>query len=102
MKYNLDVPELTWTNISQIYLDGLTAEDVELKSKMFLGLASQKKYLNDVQRSICYNAICNEIDTGCHEMQTICHTVIIDFAALYLEEILLLVERLSLDIGKFF
>lgn len=66
---------------------------------MFFGLAIQKKYLNDVQRSICYTAICNEIETGCQEMQIICHTIIIDFAALYLEEILLVTERLSLNIG---
>ncbi|XP_067215509.1 MMS19 nucleotide excision repair protein homolog isoform X2 [Linepithema humile] len=95
-----DVPELAWVNIPQIYLDGLTAEDIELKSKIFLGLTIQKKYLNDVQRSICYNAICNEIETGCHEMQIICHTTIIDFTALYLEEILLVTERLSLNIDE--
>lgn len=80
----------------------MIAKDIELKSKIFLGLTIQKKYLNNTQRSICYNAICNEIETGCHEMQIICHTTITDFAALYLEEILLVTERFSLNMGKLY
>ncbi|XP_071561201.1 MMS19 nucleotide excision repair protein-like isoform X2 [Temnothorax nylanderi] len=88
-----DIPELSWTNIPQTYLDGLTIESTELKSKIFLGLMIQKAYLNDVQRSILYNAICNEIETGCDKIQSICHTTVIDFAALYLEEISMLVKE---------
>lgn len=68
---------------------------------MFLGLTIQKAYLNDVQRSVLYNAICKEIETGCDEIQIICHTTILDFAALYLQEISLLVkERLLLDASE--
>lgn len=88
-----DVPELSWTNIPQTYLDGLTIESFELKSKIFFGLTIQKAHLNDVQRSTLYNAICNEIETGCDKIQIICHTTIIDFAALYLEEISMLVKE---------
>ncbi|XP_024882237.1 MMS19 nucleotide excision repair protein homolog [Temnothorax curvispinosus] len=88
-----DIPELSWTNIPQTYLDGLTIKSTELKSKIFLGLMIQKAYLNDVQRSILYNAICNEIETGCDKIQSTCHTVVIDFAALYLEEISVLVKE---------
>ncbi|XP_071637667.1 MMS19 nucleotide excision repair protein [Temnothorax longispinosus] len=88
-----DIPELSWTNIPQTYLDGLTIKSTELKSKIFLGLMIQKAYLNDVQRSILYNAICNEIETGCDKIQSTCHTTVIDFAALYLEEISVLVKE---------
>lgn len=102
-KFNVDVPELAWTNILQIYLDGLTVENIELKSKIFVGLTIQKAYLNDVQRTIFYNAICNEIETGCDDIQIICHTAIIDFATLYLQEILLLVkDRLLSNTGKLY
>lgn len=101
MKFYLDVPELSWTNIPQTYLDGLIVESIELKSKIFLGLTIQKAHLNDVQRSVIYNALCNEIETGCDKIQYICHTIIIDFAALYLEEISVLVkEKLLLNTGK--
>ncbi|EGI62396.1 MMS19 nucleotide excision repair protein-like protein [Acromyrmex echinatior] len=96
-----DVPELSWTNIPQIYLDSLTVENIELKSKIFFGLTIQKAHLNGVQRSILYNAICNEIGTGCDKIQIICHTTIIDFATLYLEEIIMLVkERLLSNIDE--
>ncbi|XP_011641202.1 MMS19 nucleotide excision repair protein homolog isoform X2 [Pogonomyrmex barbatus] len=88
-----DVPELSWTNIPQTYLDSLMVESTELKSKIFYGLTIQKGYLNDVQRSILYNAVCNEIETGCDEIQIVCHTTIIDFATLYHEEILTLVKE---------
>ncbi|KAM0734168.1 MMS19 nucleotide excision repair protein [Formica fusca] len=87
-----DVPELAWTNILQIYLDDLTVDNIELKSKIFVGLTIQKAYLNDVQRTIFYNAICDEIEIGCIEIQIICHTAIVDFATLYLQEILLLIK----------
>lgn len=101
MEFNLDIPELSWTDIPKIYLDGLTVESIELKSKIFFGFSIQKAHLNDVQRSILYNAICNEIETGCDEIQIICHTTIIDFATLYIEEISMLVkERLLSNIGK--
>jgi len=101
MKFNLDVSELSWTNIPQTYLDNLTVESIELKSKIFLGLIIQKAHLNDVQRYILYNEICNEIETGCDEIQSICHTIVTDFATLYLEEISMLVkERLLSNIGK--
>ncbi|KAL0109927.1 hypothetical protein PUN28_013521 [Cardiocondyla obscurior] len=96
-----DVPELSWTNIPQTYLDGLVEESIELKSKIFLGVTIQKAHLNDVQRSVLYNAICNEIETGCDKIQSTCHSVIIDFAALYLEEISILVkERLLSNTDK--
>ncbi|XP_012522997.2 MMS19 nucleotide excision repair protein homolog [Monomorium pharaonis] len=99
--YIQDIPELSWTNISQMYLDSLTAESIELKSKIFFGLTIQKMRLNDVQRSILYNAICNEIEKGCDKIQIICHTTIIDFAVLYLEEISMLVkERLLSNIDE--
>ncbi|XP_011871479.1 PREDICTED: MMS19 nucleotide excision repair protein homolog [Vollenhovia emeryi] len=88
-----DVPELSWTNIPQTYLDSLTVENIELKSKLFLGLTIQKAHLNNVQRSVLYNTICDEIETGCDEIQSICHTTVIEFAALYLEEISLLVKE---------
>jgi len=61
----------SWTNIPQTYLDSLSVENIELKSKIFFGLAIQKAHLNDVQRSILYNAICNEIETGCDKIQII-------------------------------
>lgn len=93
---------MTWTNIPQIYLDGLTVDNIELKSKMFHGLTIQKAYLNDAQRSILYNVICNEIETGCDKVQSLCHRITIDFAALYPQEISLLVkERLLLFTGEF-
>jgi len=102
MKFDLDVPELSWINIPQTYLDSLSIEDIELKSKILFGLAIQKAHLNHVQRSILYNAICNEIETGCDKIQIICYTTIIDFAALYLEEISMLVkEKLLPNIGKY-
>lgn len=96
-----DVPELSWTNVPQMYLDDLTIENTELKSKIFFGLTIQKAYLNDVQRSMLYNAVCNEIETGCDKIQIVCHTTIIDFATLYLEEISMLVkERLLSNIDE--
>ncbi|XP_018400128.1 PREDICTED: MMS19 nucleotide excision repair protein homolog [Cyphomyrmex costatus] len=96
-----DVPELSWTNIPQTYLDSLTVENIELKSKIFFGLTIQKAHLNDIQRSVLYNAICNEIETGCDKIQIICHTTITDFATLYLEEIVMLVkERLLSNIDE--
>jgi len=101
LKFNPDVPELAWANIPQIYLNDLTVENVELKSKVFTGLTLQKAYLHDLQRSILYNEIWNEIETGCDEIQDVCHITIIDFAALYLQEISLLIEeRLLSNIGE--
>ncbi|XP_014487511.1 PREDICTED: MMS19 nucleotide excision repair protein homolog [Dinoponera quadriceps] len=88
-----DIPELRWTNISQIYLDSLTAENIKLKSKIFLGLAIQKSCLNKEQRFILYNAICDQIDTGCDEIQITCHTTILEFSVLYPQEIILLVKE---------
>lgn len=84
-----------------MYLGSLTVENIELKSKIFLGLIIQRAYLNYVQRSMLYDVICNEIETGCDKIQNICHTIIIDFATLYLEEISMLVEeKLLLNTGK--
>lgn len=84
-----------------MYLDSLTEENTELKSKIFVGLTIQKAYLNVVQRTVFYNTICNEIETGCDEIQIICHTAIIDFATLYLQEILLLIkDRLLSKTGE--
>lgn len=102
IKFDSDIPELAWTNIIQIYLGDLeTVRNIELKSKILLGLTIQKVYLNDIQRSILYDTICNEIDTGCDEIQVICHTTILDFATLYLQEILTLVKyKLLLNSGK--
>lgn len=101
MKFILDVPELKWTNICQMYLDGLTIENIKLRSKMFFGLVIQKLYLNEIQRSILYNAICDQIEMGCDKMQIVCHTTILEFAVLHPEEIKLLVkERFLLKAGK--
>lgn len=82
-------------------MDDLTVDNIELKSKIFVGLTIQKAYLNDVQRTIFYNAICDEIEIGCIEIQIICHTAIVDFATLYLQEILLLIkDRLLSNTGE--
>jgi len=103
LKFNLDIPELAWANIAQIYLNDLRVENIELKSKVFSGLTFQKAYLYDLQRSVLYNEICNEIETGCDEIQDVCHIIIIDFAALYLQEISLLIEeKLLSNIGKLY
>lgn len=84
-----------------MYLDGLTIENIKLRSKMFLGLAIQKPYLNETQRSVLYNALCNQIEMGCDKIQTVCHTTILEFATLYPREITLLVtERFLLNAGE--
>ncbi|XP_032684035.1 MMS19 nucleotide excision repair protein homolog isoform X2 [Odontomachus brunneus] len=88
-----DIPELRWTNISQIYLDGLAVENIKLRSKMFFGLVIQRSYLNETQRSILYNAIYDQIETGCDKIQTVCHTTILEFAVLYPQEITLLLKK---------
>ncbi|XP_026830696.1 MMS19 nucleotide excision repair protein homolog isoform X2 [Ooceraea biroi] len=91
--HEFSIQELAWANIPQTYLDDLTVENIELKSKVCLGLTLQKAHLNDVQRSVVYNAICNEIEAGRDEIQAVCHATIIDFAALHPQEISLLVEE---------
>lgn len=76
-----------------MYLDGLTVENIKLRSKLFLGLVIQRSYLNETQRSILYNAIYDQIETGCDKIQTVCHTTILEFAVLYPQEITLLLKK---------
>ncbi|KAF7410203.1 hypothetical protein HZH68_004584 [Vespula germanica] len=93
-----NVPELTWTDIPQLYFDELSKQSIELRIKILVGLTIQRAYLKETHRILLYDTICNEIDTGCEEMRNICHTCLAAFANLYPDEVLVLVqEKLQID-----
>lgn len=101
MKYDLDVPELSWTDIPQLYLNELSTPDTELQSQLLLGLTLQKTYLNKVHRNSLYDKICNLSETNSNELKTICYTSLLSFAILYSGEISsLMKQRFSLTDGK--
>ena len=92
-----DVPELSWTDIPQLYLNELSTPDTELQSLLLLGLTLQKTYLNKVHRNSLYDKICNLSETNCNELKTICYISLFSFAILYPGEILsLMKQRFSL------
>ncbi|XP_054016831.1 MMS19 nucleotide excision repair protein homolog [Hylaeus anthracinus] len=95
------VPELSWTDVPQLYLNDLSIQHTELQSRLLVGLTIQKMYLNEVHRKSLYDRICNLIEMGCNEIRTICHTSILTFATLYPRDISALVqERFQLDTDK--
>ncbi|XP_043266247.1 MMS19 nucleotide excision repair protein [Colletes gigas] len=95
------VPELSWTDIPQLYLNELSTQHAELQSRILVGLTIQSLYLNEVHRNSLYDQICNLIEASCDEIRTICHTSILTFATLYPREISALVEeRFQLDTDK--
>ncbi|XP_076241898.1 MMS19 nucleotide excision repair protein [Calliopsis andreniformis] len=90
-----DVPELSWTDIPQLYLNELSMEHMELQSKLLHGLTIQKMYLNGTHRSLLYDKICHLIETNNNEIRTISTLA---FAALYPREISTLIkERFQLN-----
>ncbi|KAI4493219.1 hypothetical protein M0802_009507 [Mischocyttarus mexicanus] len=92
------IPELTWTDIPQLYIDGLNDKYIELRSKILIGLTIQRAYLNQTHRIILYDTICNEIDNGSVLLIQICHTCLVEFSILYPNEILTLTrEKLPID-----
>lgn len=99
--FDAGVPELSWTDIPQLYLNELSIEHVELQSQLLIGLTIQKMYLSETQRNLLYDKICNLIETSCNEIRTICHISILTFAKLHSHEILTLIrERFQLNTGK--
>lgn len=95
------VPELTWTDVPQLYLNELSIQQAELQSRLLSGLTIQKMYLNEVHRNSVYDKICYLLEKNYNEMRTICHTSILTFAMLYPREISVLIqERFQLDTGK--
>ncbi|XP_035736209.1 MMS19 nucleotide excision repair protein homolog isoform X1 [Vespa mandarinia] len=93
-----NVPELTWTDIPQLYFEELSKQSTELRIKILIGLTIQRAYLKETHRILLYDIICNEIDTGCEEMRNICQACLAAFANLYSNEVLLLVqEKLQID-----
>ncbi|XP_078052901.1 MMS19 nucleotide excision repair protein isoform X2 [Augochlora pura] len=95
------VPELSWTDIPQLYLSELSTQHTELQSRLLVGLTLQKLYLNETHRKSLYEKICNLIDTSCYEMRMICDASVLAFASLYPEEILALIkEKFKLEIGE--
>lgn len=92
------IPELTWTDIPQLYIDELTDKHIELKSKILIGLTIQRAYLNQTHRILLYDTICNEIDNGNVLLTKICHASLAEFATLYPNEVLTLTqEKLQID-----
>ncbi|XP_076678333.1 MMS19 nucleotide excision repair protein [Andrena cerasifolii] len=92
------IPELSWTDIPQLYLSELSTQHAELQSRILLGLTAQKMYLNEVHRSLFYDKICNLIETSCNELRMVCHESILTFATLYPREISALIrERFPLN-----
>ncbi|XP_076650340.1 MMS19 nucleotide excision repair protein isoform X2 [Halictus rubicundus] len=95
------VPELSWTDIPQLYLSELSTEHVELQSRLLVGLTMQKLYLNEIHRSSLYEKICSLIETSCNQMRMICHASVLAFASLYPQEISVLIkEKFKLEIGE--
>ncbi|XP_015188175.1 PREDICTED: MMS19 nucleotide excision repair protein homolog [Polistes dominula] len=92
------IPELTWTDIPQLYIDGLTDNYIELRSKILIGLTIQRAYLNQTHRILLYDTVCNEIDNGNLLLIKICHACLAEFATLYPNEVLTLTqEKLEID-----
>lgn len=99
--FGTGVPELTWTDVPQLYLNELSIQQAELQSRLLSGLTIQKMYLNEVHRNSVYDKICYLLEKNYNEMRTICHTSILTFAMLYPREISVLIqERFQLDTGK--
>ncbi|KZC14978.1 MMS19 nucleotide excision repair protein like protein, partial [Dufourea novaeangliae] len=95
------VPELSWTDIPQLYLSELSTQHTELQSRLSIGLIVQKMYLHETHRSSLYDKIYNLIETSSNEMRIICHTSLLAFASLYPEEISALIrERFNLKTGE--
>nr|XP_012153539.1 PREDICTED: MMS19 nucleotide excision repair protein homolog isoform X2 [Megachile rotundata] len=87
-RFNIkDVPELSWTDIPQLYLHELSTHHAELQTQLLLGLTLQKAYLNEVHRSSLYDKICSLSKTNSDEIKTICYASLLSFAILYPREI---------------
>ncbi|XP_031843171.2 MMS19 nucleotide excision repair protein isoform X1 [Nomia melanderi] len=95
------VPELSWTDIKQLYLNELSIQHKELQSWLLVGLTMQKLYLSKTHRNSLYEKLCSLIETTCNEMRTICHATFLAFASLYPEEISDVIrEKFRLEIGE--
>ncbi|XP_076759252.1 MMS19 nucleotide excision repair protein isoform X1 [Xylocopa sonorina] len=101
-RFNIkDVPELTWTDIPQLYLNELSTDNTELLSKILLGLTVQRTNLNEARRALVYEKICSLCETSCKEIRSLCHSALLSFATLYPHEILTLIkERFQLETGE--
>ncbi|KAK1125132.1 hypothetical protein K0M31_006471 [Melipona bicolor] len=88
-----NVPELAWTDIPNLYLNELSTKNMELQSKILLGLKIQKAYLNEAHRTLFYDKICDLIGTSYNEVNTLCHSSLLSFAISYPHEISTLIKE---------
>ncbi|CAK9794946.1 MMS19 nucleotide excision repair protein [Anthophora plagiata] len=96
-----DVPELTWTDIPQLYLNEISTQSTELQLKIIFGLTVQKAYLTEAHRALFYDKICSLSGTGNNEVRTLCHSSLLSFATLYPCEISTLIkEKFQLETGE--
>lgn len=101
IEYLLDIPDLAWTDIPQIYFNEINSINNDLKTQAVIGLTLQKKHLNENHRNLLYEKLCYEIENGSDEMLDTYFQCISNFAALYPKEIISLFnERLTLQKSK--
>ncbi|XP_066598678.1 MMS19 nucleotide excision repair protein [Prorops nasuta] len=93
-----DIPELSWTDLAQLYMNELKLNNSSLKIKVLEGLSLQKLHLNHAYRSLLFNLLAEELERSGDDLKSVCYTSIVSFATIYPEEILLFINnRLSLS-----
>ncbi|XP_015111644.1 MMS19 nucleotide excision repair protein homolog [Diachasma alloeum] len=94
-----DVPELSWTDIPNLYLNELHEGENALKARALVGLAAQVSSLSEPHRQGLYGRLCEEIDAGGEELEAACHLVLSVYGREHCGEVQgLLQERLKVDV----
>lgn len=95
-----DIPELTWTDIPNLYLNELNEGEKIVKSKALIGLSIQVSSLSDTHRGNLYDRLCLEIDNGDQELKNSTHSTLLIYARRHPKEIQdILQDRLKIDIN---
>lgn len=101
INFFIDVPELAWTDVPNLYLNELLIQNTELQRKILFGLTVQKAHLNEIHRAQLYDKICSLSEINCNDTKTLCYSSLLNFAMLYPREISALIkEKFQLYNGK--
>ncbi|XP_011297077.1 MMS19 nucleotide excision repair protein homolog [Fopius arisanus] len=95
-----DVPELSWTDVPNLYLNELNEGKNSIKSKSLRGLALQVSSLSESHRQTLYDKLCGEIDAGSQEIESACHSTLSIYGRKHPQEVLQLLQaRLKVDVS---
>ncbi|XP_063979262.1 MMS19 nucleotide excision repair protein homolog [Diachasmimorpha longicaudata] len=95
-----DVPELSWTDIPNLYLNELHKAESALKAKVLMGLAAQVSSLSEPHRQVLYERLCETIDAGGEDLKAAYCMVLSICGVKHCREVqMLLQERLIVNVN---